>query len=222
MAETNIHTNGSFVGDSIDEFKKLPMWGKIAAVGVLVIVAYLAYRARASAGTSAQSAAAGTAGTPSSGSQSPFPMVGSVPLLPSNVNPLYDTSGGLVGYQNNPTSGASGLSGPQAGTPGKDYGLIPFGQYQGPSYSNLKPNTSYTYNGTKYLLSTGPQGKLYGSANGSQVLLYQPASFYPGGSNYKASGGTGSGPGASTSEMMANPNLYLQSAEPHVPSSVPQ
>ncbi len=71
------------------------------------------------------------------------------------------------------------------GVAGVNYGLIPFGQYAGPSYSNLKAGTTYTWNGIKYLLSTGPQGKLYGKdPAGKTWLLYEPASFYPGGTNY--------------------------------------
>lgn len=213
MAETNIKTNGSFVGDSLDEFKKLPMWGKLLAVGVLAVVAYLAWRARSS-GTSAQSAA----GPAASGSQSPFPMVNGVPLLPSGVNPIYDNQGNLQGYQPSPSPSPS----PGApGVAGVDYGLIPFGQYKGPSYSELKPGTKFSYNGINYILGTGPQGKLYGTdPNGRQWLLYQPQSFYPGGSNYKGPGGTGSGPGNMFS-FMENPLIYWVSAKPHAPATVP-
>jgi len=57
--------------------------------------------------------------------------------------------------------------------------LIPSGQYNGPSYSNLKPNTYYTYQGTKYKLQTGSQGRLWGiNPQGKQVLLYGPPSDY--------------------------------------------
>jgi len=57
--------------------------------------------------------------------------------------------------------------------------LIPFGKYTGPSYSNLKNNTYFTYNNVNYLLSTGSQGRLYGTnPQGQRVLLYAPKSYY--------------------------------------------
>lgn len=100
---------GSFIGDSVEEFKKLPTWGKVAAVGVLVVVAFLAWRAHA-ASSSAQTAAASTAGSPlgsagaaATGTQSPFPMVGNLPVLPGNVNPVFDSSGNPIAFQQGPT-----------------------------------------------------------------------------------------------------------------------
>ncbi len=57
--------------------------------------------------------------------------------------------------------------------------LIPYGQYKGPSYSNLAPNTYYTYNNVKYLLAAGGGGRLWGKTGNSQVLLYAPRSYYP-------------------------------------------
>lgn len=103
--DTGVHP-GSWVGDSVEEFKKLPTWGKVG-VGILFVgVAYLGYKAYSNRGSS------GTALTmqgnlqPTNnqpGGSSPFPQVqsgdSSVPLLPSNVNPLFNSSGGLVGYQ---------------------------------------------------------------------------------------------------------------------------
>src|SRR5260221_1417995 len=73
----------------------------------------------------------------------------------------------------------------QVGVAGLNYGLIPSGRYSGPSYSNLKAGTYYQWAGVKYLLSTGPKGKLYGrDPAGRMWLLYEPTSFYPGGTNY--------------------------------------
>jgi hypothetical protein len=207
---------GSFVGDSVEEFKKLPTWGKIAAVGVLVVVAYLAWRAHA-ASSSAQTAAgstAGSAGAATAGTQSPFPMIGSLPLLPSNVNPVYDPNGNPIAYQQNPTPPPGSPTTPPPTAPKWTNPLIPSGQYKGPSFSNLKPGTWYNYQGTNYLLNTGPGGKLYGTPKGGQqVLLYGPPSMYK--------GGQGSG-GMSTFSFMDNPMIYLVSAHPHAPATVPQ
>jgi hypothetical protein len=57
--------------------------------------------------------------------------------------------------------------------------LIPYGQYKGPSYSNLAPNTHYTYNGVNYRLQTGAGGRLWGITPwGAQYLLYGPSGYY--------------------------------------------
>jgi len=97
---------GSFVGDTVEEFKKLPTWGKVTVgIGVLV-VAYVAYRSyqNSKVGSSQTTTLPPTTNPP--GSQSPFPSVQSgntsVPLLPSGVNPIYDAQGGLTGYQQSP------------------------------------------------------------------------------------------------------------------------
>lgn len=62
--------------------------------------------------------------------------------------------------------------------------IIPSGQYQGPSFSNLKPGTKYTYNGVTYTLTTSVanepgSGMLYGiDPQGRTVALYGPPSAY--------------------------------------------
>ncbi len=93
----------SFIVDGINEFKKLPPAGKAAALGILGVVAYLGYRARRK---SAQSSVPSMTSSPSdqttAGQQSPFPMVGNLPLLPGNVQPIFDQGGQLIGYQQQP------------------------------------------------------------------------------------------------------------------------
>ena len=98
---------GSFVGDSVEEFKKMPTWGKVLAVAALLGVAgYAIYQhnqANSQAATSANSA------NPDSslmaGMQSPFSQVPTgnngetVPYVPNGVNPIYDSQGNLVGWQ---------------------------------------------------------------------------------------------------------------------------
>lgn len=218
MPETNggtVHP-GSWVGDATEEFKKLPPWGKglvIVGVGVAGYLGYRAYQNRG-ASTGAAGAAGAAGGTPGGGAQSPFPMIGNVPLLPSGVNPIYDPSGGLIGFQNQPPptpptpNPQPPPTTPPPTSPGPAGPLIPFGQYQGPSYSNLKPGTYYNYQGTNYLLSTGPSGRLYGTANGKQTLLYAPKSAYPQGSG-----------GFETSALMEKPTLYHQRKDPHISSA---
>jgi hypothetical protein len=57
--------------------------------------------------------------------------------------------------------------------------IIPSGQYKGPSFSNLRPGTRYTYQGVNYLLKAGAEGRLWGiNPHGQQVLLYGPPSAY--------------------------------------------
>jgi hypothetical protein len=106
MPEDNAVHPGSFVGDSIEEFKKLPTWGKVLAVAALALVAFLAIRAKMQ---SAQQAASSTASSPDTsgtvaGSQSPFPNINGLPLLPSGVNPIYDANGNPIAYQQAPTA----------------------------------------------------------------------------------------------------------------------
>ncbi len=131
---SDIHP-GSWIGDSVEEFKKLPTWGKIAIGGIGILVVYLGIRAyqanQASGSVNAAGAAQATtlpATSNAAGSQSPFPSVtsgsSSVPLLPSGVNPVYDSSGGLVGYQQ------------QAATPPSQVGSTPNAPTQDP-FSNF-------------------------------------------------------------------------------------
>lgn len=208
--DSGVHP-GSWVGDSVEEFKKLPLWGKIG-VGIVVLglVAFGIYKYRQAQAASAQSAAS-SGSAPGGGTQSPFPMVGNLPVLPAGTNPIYDPNGNLIGYQNTPSGGPP--SGPPVGPPIQPPAagpLIPFGQYNGPSYSNLKPNTYFSWQGVNYLLSTGGGGRLYGQANGqgNKILLYEPQSQYP-------------TPQGATANAMANPAIYTQAAMPHISSAHP-
>jgi hypothetical protein len=77
---------------------------------------------------------------------------------------------------------AQGPAGPAGGTvPTLNWKppLIPFGTYTGPSFSNLKAGTKYTYQGIQYTLGAGAGGRLWGTnPQGQQVLLYAPKSAY--------------------------------------------
>jgi hypothetical protein len=108
MSDEGVHP-GSWVGDSVEEFKKLPTWGKALAVGTLVLVAYLGYKAYSSNKSGPALSQQGNLPPTNNpqGSSSPFPQVSSgdtsVPLLPSDVNPIFNGAGSLVGYQSTPT-----------------------------------------------------------------------------------------------------------------------
>jgi hypothetical protein len=225
MAEQETVHPGSFVGDSVEEFKKLPMWGKVAALGAVVLVAYLGYRNY----QSKQGAQAAVSSASPAASTSPFPSVNGLPILPSTTNPVYDPNGNLVGYQNAPTPSpvpttpaptpapVPPVSPPSNPPPGTSPGpLIPFGQLPASgAYSNAaEVKQNFTYNGVTYKKIPGPGGKLYGQNvnGGPQVLLYGPQHLYP--------GGRGGGP-MSIVGFMHNPLIYWASASPHKPASTP-
>lgn len=119
---------GSFVGDSVEEFKKLPTWGKVgvglAGVGIVLVAIY--ERNKAAASTAAGASVSGgsatdTSGLASSGLQSPFSSVpsgsGSVPLIPQGVNPVYDAMGNLVAFQNAPPPAPTTTNTPPVSNP---------------------------------------------------------------------------------------------------------
>ncbi len=105
---------GSFVGDSVEEFKKLPTWGKFAAGGVVLAVVGIAIYEKTKASSASNTGLAGPGATGASldpnammgGVQSPYSQVpttagqgASVPVIPSGVNPLFDQLGNLIGWQ---------------------------------------------------------------------------------------------------------------------------
>lgn len=100
-----------------DEFKEAGTSTKwlivIGGIAVVAIILYVHGGLPAIGGSSTSSGTSGD-GSSSGGWQTvPAPNTGVVPILPSNVNPLYDPSGNLVGYK------ASTL--PQGGGPfGRD------------------------------------------------------------------------------------------------------
>ena len=114
MSEEGLTHPGSWVGDSLEEFKKLPTWGKIAAGGALVAVVGIAIYEKNKAGKSgvgtalSSSGASGAATTDPNallgGTQSPFGQIpsgngNSVPLIPWGDTPIFDKLGNLIGWQ---------------------------------------------------------------------------------------------------------------------------
>ena len=105
----NVHP-GSFVGDSVEEFKKLPTWGKVVVGLLFVGVAYLGYRSYAAsksnigqASPSVDTTGAGGAalGGGGAGIQTvPGGNTGTVPIFNTPEQPIYNpTSGALEGFQ---------------------------------------------------------------------------------------------------------------------------
>ncbi len=112
MAEGGDVHPGSWIGDSVEEYKKLPTWGKIAIPLVLVaVVAFAIYKKnQAAAGTTANSAAAGSlAGSTAAGMSGasntaglgtvPTSSSGNVPIIPPGYTGIFDNLGNLIGWQ---------------------------------------------------------------------------------------------------------------------------
>ncbi len=194
----------SWISDLGDEWKKAKTPEKVLIVAIVVAVVGIALYERNKAADSAQPAqASGTFSMPQSTG-------GAVPSGGGGVNV---NSGGGTPTPSGGSGGSTGGSGGSGGSTGGSGGsggsgggnpppppnpnnpLIPYGSYQGPSYSNLKFGTTYTYNGTKYQLGAGSNGALWGVpvqgklytqqqwnnipiAPGGKVLLYGPQSDY--------------------------------------------
>lgn len=197
-------------GDIAKEFHKLPTGGKIFFAVAIVGAAGVGFYEY-------QKSKSGVSGvsSPSTDTQSAqgYPTVpgsgqGSVPVLPGGMSPIFDPLGNLIGWQPTPTTGGTTTTPPPSPSPdgggggsGSTYNiwqpLLAPGTYKGPSYSNLKWGTTYTYNGTTYQLGTGPGGRLWGVpvtgnttltptqwqntpiAQGKKVLITEPTSAYP-------------------------------------------
>lgn len=121
MAEDgNVHP-GSFVGDSVEEFRKLPTWGKVV-VGLLFIgVAYLGYRSYAASKSNIGQASPGvdTTGGAALGQGGgagiqtvPGGNTGTVPIFNTPEQPIYNpTTGELEGFQPVATTTSTGTTG---------------------------------------------------------------------------------------------------------------
>lgn len=157
---------GSFVGDSVEEFKKLPTWGKVGVGLVFVIVAYIAYQKFSQGQASSAPSNTGTSGINPGGSSGAT--IGNVPVIPSGYQSVYNpTTGVLEGYQPtppNPTPTApGGLQGgnpPVAGpVPGINTGLL---GGTAPSGQNFAFGQKVTSGGQTYLVGPGSQGRIWG------------------------------------------------------------
>lgn len=107
------------VGDIVGEFKQARPPEKILIVGGVVAVAIIAYVIyRRGQAQSAQSAT--TSGTPGQ-QQGGIPSVslgnGQVPLLPSDVKPIFDNAGNVIGFQQSPTQTPTSTTPPTTPNP---------------------------------------------------------------------------------------------------------
>ncbi len=175
----------SWLGDGVEEFKKLPTWGKFAIGGIAILVVYLGIRAYQSRGNASTSSIASGSLQPTSnpaGSQQPFPSIASgntsVPLLPSSVNPVYDQQGGLVGYQQQaatPPSQVGSTPNPPAQDPFSNFfGLLGKNasvNFQNRTYTNAQGQSVPIPIPTSDKLVQGSQGRVWYTDNGGQHLL---------------------------------------------------
>lgn len=165
---------GSFVGDTIEEFKKLPMWGKIALGAAVVVVLYLLYMKFSQSAASPVSQSSGNLqpGIPggSSGTQSPFPSVpsgqNSVPLIPSNTSPVYDAQGNLIAFQPQATPTAP----PQSPTAN----IMPEQQSPGAPPPTTNPNMGY-FGLLGKNIAVNFKNRTYKNAQGQDVPIPIPA-----------------------------------------------
>ena len=178
---------GSFVGDSVEEFKKLPTWGKVAVAAGFVLVAYLAIRARQQAALTPSTSTGASAGV-----QSPFPMVGNVPLVPSDVHPVYDPNGNLVDFQQNAPAAPPPTVTPPVPTPKPP----------------PKPGTPPPHHGPP------PKPPRRPAPPPKRIV---PPPGHPGVIGRNAAGNPVAYSG--TANHMSNPNVYHQAAAPHISSA---
>lgn len=144
---------GSWVGDSVEEFKKLPPWGKGLAALALIGAAgigFYEYQKSKNSGTAVSSTGSTTAATDpnaaAGGLQSPFGQVptsagngSTVPVIPWGDTPIFDGQGNLIGWrQPNPNQPPgftlpAGLSGMKVwqGTKTHDFWFGPKGPQRG-------------------------------------------------------------------------------------------
>ncbi len=211
--EKNVTYHGSWVGDVSEEWKKLPLWGKGAAITVAVVVAYVVYRSR---GRTAQQASSSTAGSPTAGTQSPFPMVGNLPVLPPGTNPIFDSSGNPIAYQGSPPTGPTSPTTPTAPTAPAQAGLLPYAQYLGLVKPGSKPGyaSTVTVNGVTYSTAGGKQGRIWGAPG---QMTWQQALNAQNKTLLTTAPQTGGG--YDMPSLMNQPNIYTQSAVPHISSA---
>lgn len=112
MAENEPIHPGSFVGDTVEEFKKLPTWGKIAiAIGLVAVVGIAIYlRSRSSSQSGVTSGiSTGSAGLPTgNGSTDLSGGTAAGPSSSSNTHVPADVQNGFINKFQNLLSGTSG------------------------------------------------------------------------------------------------------------------
>jgi hypothetical protein len=211
---------GSFVGDSIEEFKKLPTWGKFAAVGVVGVVIFLAIRARNAASTTNST---GMTGTPTTS-----PTQQGLPSYPYGTSVLSDPNGNPIGTVQPPPPPATPPP-PPPPPPGTPPPPPPPTQNPNSPFSSLPAGFRdvlgfvTTVNGVQYSIVPGSQGRIWaiegtgftqqqllntpiGPQIGQKFLFYQQPNWQPLTTNLMTNNSTG------------NSSHYTQNSVPHVPN----
>lgn len=168
---------GSFVGDSIEEWKKLPMWGKIAVGGgIAVVIIVIVFKARQGGGSAQLQPTVNPSTQPAS---TAFPGVqsgsSSVPYLPSGINPVYDAQGGLVAFQQQAAGNPTGsVSPPPTQNPLAYQGLLGSNaniNFQNRTYVDSTGKSVPIPIGASDKLVQGSQNRVWYQDTGGQHLL---------------------------------------------------
>jgi hypothetical protein len=160
------------IGDTVGEFKKAGTGEKIFIIGgglaALAIALYLRGQSKSSTGGTPVASTTGSTGMSTGGIQTvPTSSGGNVPILPPGLNPIFDNSGNLLGYQpiqqqpapiTNPTGGGNTI--------------IPFGSL--PSDIPWKTGQKVTYGGKTYTMNIGAQGRIWDLQSGKLLYQLQP------------------------------------------------
>lgn len=188
----NVHASGSWVGDTLEEFKKLPTWGKVVAgLVVLAVVTYAihVYSSRNTANNATSSSP--STGTRTNGgmlSASNYPQDSSAPIpyQPTYINPPVGATTPPTSYQPRPIvmpmqgifatiRQAFGL-GPTAGYDTANPGGIPIRETPGGNIIGMESFGSQTeITGTPV---SGPNNFGPGSSNGSDIWYKLPGGGY--------------------------------------------
>lgn len=115
----------SWVGDSIEEFKKAPTGGKVALVAIFVLVGGIGFYEynKSKSSSSGVSGNASPSTDTTGGGASQYPIVpgsgqGNVPVLPGGLSAIFDPLGNLIGWQPTPTPTPTPTPAPKPGTRG--------------------------------------------------------------------------------------------------------
>ncbi len=181
----------NFLQDAKAEWQKLPTAGKVAiGGGIAVFLLYLAYtHQQGGTTTSASGLTSGGLPATSGTTQAPqgaFPGVQSgdstVPFVPSGVNPVFDSQGGLVAFQQsavgNPSSSGS-VSPPPSSTPPSNTSSGFLGLIGANANVNFKDRTYIDSSGKSVpipiassdKLVQGSENRVWYVHNGQQYLL---------------------------------------------------
>lgn len=172
------------LGDTIDEFKKASntekvfiVGGVVAAVAIMLYVRNQAGGASSggtpvSSGTGLQSGGGGGGGIQTV----PGPNSSNVPILPPGLNPIFDSSGNLLGYQ--PIQQGPLPTNPISHPPASFNPRIPAVPQGTKVPSRL--GDIFNFQGTQYTIVPGPGGIIYGAVGKMSPQQAQNTAIGPG------------------------------------------